>query len=314
MDEWALNTETVEKAYSGNQQSQASVISHLEHGNDPDIVFGNRYKEIGNSQRIGITGPPGAGKSTIVSGLIGHIRREGHNCAVIACDPSSPYSQGALLGDRTRMSEHFTDPDVFIRSMASRGHMGGLAPTTSIVADFLDLCGYKYIFIETVGVGQTEVDVVLKTDTIVVVLTPESGDSIQMMKAGLLEGADIFCINKFDRSGGDSLISDLEFGLSLSKKDWRPPIVPTIAMRNKGVSELFSHIDEHGTYARANGKHDEKKQERFSSEVDFWLHNRIDNRLWQSDRTGIIQRAMIDGVTPWHLAEQIWSERMEEND
>lgn len=312
MDVWALNTEIVEKAYSGNQQSQAAIISHLEQGNNPDIVFGNRYKEIGTSQRVGITGPPGAGKSTLVSRLIGQIRRNGHSCAVIACDPSSPYTRGALLGDRTRMTDHFTDPGVFIRSMASRGHQGGLAPTTSIVADFLDLCGYKFILIETVGVGQTEVDVVLKADTVVVVLTPESGDSIQMMKAGLLEGASIFCINKFDRPGGDALITDLEFGLSLSVLDWYPPIIPTIATKNKGISELFSEIDQHGTYARSNDKHEEKMQERFSSEVDFWLHSKIVNRLWQQNKSSAIQRAMMDGVTPWHLAEQIWNERMEE--
>jgi LAO/AO transport system kinase len=224
MEEKALNSETVNRALNGNHGAQAEIITYLENGGDPEPVFGNNYHKIGQSHRIGITGSPGAGKSSLISRLISVVRRLDQKVAIIACDPSSPYTHGALLGDRTRMSQHFTDNGVFIRSMATRGHLGGMAPKSSIVADFLDICSYPIIIIETVGVGQTEVDVVSKSDTVVVVMTPDSGDSIQMMKAGLLEGADIFCINKSDRPGVDQLDAELQFAVSLWRKPWVPPV------------------------------------------------------------------------------------------
>lgn len=308
----ALNTETVLKALSGNHQAQAEIISYLESGCDPSIVFDDHFAKIGKAQRIGITGPPGAGKSTLVSKLISEVRKSERNCAVIACDPSSPYTQGALLGDRTRMTDHFLDSGVFIRSMATRGNLGGLAPTTSIVADFLDICGYQVIIIETVGVGQTEVDVVTKSDTVVVVMTPESGDSIQMMKAGLLEGADIFCINKFDRPGGESLEADLQFGLSLSSRFWTPPICRAIAKDNSGIKELFEKINQHFEISKNTAEREARLFERYKSEVEFWLGNFVFGKQDEQARTKIIQTAFKTGQKPWETAGSIWNAKMEE--
>ncbi len=307
-----MNSEAIKKALSGNHQAQAEAISYLEAGKDPSLVFGDLYSKIGKAHRVGITGPPGAGKSTIVSRLISEVRHAGSACAVIACDPSSPYTQGALLGDRTRMVDHFTDPGVFIRSMATRGNLGGLAPTASIVADFLDLCGYPVILIETVGVGQTEVDVVSKTDTVIVILTPESGDSIQMMKAGLLEGADIFCINKADRPGSENLEADLQFGLSLAKQAWVPPIVRTIAKDNIGISELFKLIRKHFEHLLTSDKRDSRFFDRYSSEVDFWLSNYILNRESEAKRRAQVKKAFAQGVPPWVIASKLWNSKMEE--
>lgn len=307
-----MNSEIVKKALSGNHQAQAQAISYLEAGRDPSLIFGDLYSKIGKSHRVGITGPPGAGKSTIVSRLITEVRRTGVSCAVIACDPSSPYTHGALLGDRTRMIDHFIDPFVFIRSMATRGNLGGLAPTASIVADFLDICSYPVILIETVGVGQTEVDVVSKTDTVVVILTPESGDSIQMMKAGLLEGADIFCINKADRPGGDNLEVDLQFGLSLSKLAWIPPIVKTIAKDNIGISDLYKQINKHFEHLLTSDKRDMRHFDRYTSEVDFWLSNYILNKENEPKRMTQVKSAFTQGIPPWVIASKLWASKMEE--
>lgn len=308
----ALNTEVITKAISGNHQAQAETISYLESGNNPAIVFDMHFSKIGKAHRIGITGPPGAGKSTLVSKLISQVRKSGKNCAIIACDPSSPYTQGALLGDRTRMTDHFLDPGVFIRSMATRGNLGGLAPTTSIIADFLDICDYPVIIIETVGVGQTEVDVVTKSDTVVVVMTPESGDSIQMMKAGLLEGADIFCINKFDRPGGEALEADLQFGLSLSSHKWIPPICRTIAKENFGIKELYDKINEHFETSKNTPEREQRLYERYKSEVEFWIGNFIFGKQQEQLRMKAIQSAFKTGQKPWETANSIWKAKMEE--
>ncbi|HNW31065.1 MAG TPA: methylmalonyl Co-A mutase-associated GTPase MeaB [Caldisericia bacterium] len=307
-----MNTETVERAKAGNHQAQAEIITYLENGKNPEIIFGDSYHCIGNAHRIGITGPPGAGKSTVVSKLITEVRRTGSKCAVVACDPSSPYTHGALLGDRTRMVDHFTDPGVFIRSMATRGNLGGLAPTTSIVADFLDFCGYPVILIETVGVGQTEVDVVSKTDTVVVIITPESGDSIQMMKAGLLEGADIFCINKTDRPGGDVMEADLTFGLGLSSRDWAPPIVKTIAKESIGISELYTQIKKHMEHLIKNDERNNKCIERYFSEIDFWLESFVFDKALEPERKKYIQKSFGEDTPPWTVAKTLWKNKMEE--
>lgn len=311
--EKALNSNTVKNAIAGNHGAQAEIISYLEDGGDPDIIFGNYYTSIGKAHRIGITGSPGAGKSSLISRLISVIRRLDKKVAIIACDPSSPYTHGALLGDRTRMTQHFTDNGVFIRSMATRGHLGGMAPKSSIVADFLDICGYPIIIIETVGVGQTEVDVVSKSDTVVVVMTPDSGDSIQMMKAGLLEGADIFCINKSDKSGADQLDAELQFAVSLWRKAWVPPIVRTVAKEDIGIADLYDQITNHFDYLIRTNERATKINERYQAEVDFWLLGNIFGNSYEPLKKKLSERAIELGQPPWEIAKSLWLEVLEES-
>lgn len=308
----ALSSETVRNALEGHHGAQAEVISYLENGGDPDIVFGGNYHKIGRAHRVGITGSPGAGKSTLISRLISVVRRHDNRIAIIACDPSSPYTHGALLGDRTRMAQHFTDNGVFIRSMATRGHLGGMAPKSSIVADFLDICGYPVIIIETVGVGQTEVDVVTKSDTVVVVMTPDSGDSIQMMKAGLLEGADIFCINKSEKIGTEQLEAELQFAVSLWRKPWIPPIVRTVAKEDRGIAELYEQIKKHMEFMLKTNERATKIRDRYQSEVDFWLMSNIFGNSYEPLKQKISEKAIELGQPPWEVARNLWLEVLEE--
>ncbi len=204
------------------------------------------YPKLGKAQRIGVTGPPGAGKSTLVDRLTELFRKEGKKVGILAVDPSSPFSGGAILGDRIRMQRHSTDEGVFIRSMSTRGSHGGLARATHEVAHLLDAFGFDVILIETVGVGQTELDVIDLADTVVVVLVPESGDSVQTMKAGLMEIADIFVVNKADRDGATRLVADLHMllGLVEIQPEWKTPILLTEAENKKGIQELYQKIQE----------------------------------------------------------------------
>jgi LAO/AO transport system kinase len=307
-----LNSETVRNAIAGNHGAQAEIITYLENGGNPDPILGENYHRIGRSHRIGITGSPGAGKSSLISRLISVVRRLDLKTAVIACDPSSPYTHGALLGDRTRMGQHFTDNGVFIRSMATRGHLGGMAPKSSIVADFLDICGYPIIIIETVGVGQTEVDVVSKSDTVVVVMTPDSGDSIQMMKAGLLEGADIFCINKSEKPGADQLEAELQFAVSLWRKPWVPPIVRTVAKEDMGIAELYEQVRKHYDYLIKTNERAEKINERYFMEVDFWLLGNVFDTNYESLKRRLSEKAIELGQPPWEVARSLWNEVLED--
>ncbi|MBA3286955.1 MAG: methylmalonyl Co-A mutase-associated GTPase MeaB, partial [Acidimicrobiia bacterium] len=269
--------------------------------------------QSGAASTVGITGAPGSGKSTLTSAVVGHLRERGDEVAVLAVDPSSPFTGGAILGDRVRMQDHATDVGVFIRSMATRGHLGGLALATPEAVRLLDALGYRTIVIETVGVGQVEVEVAAAADTTVVVVTPGWGDSVQANKAGLMEVADVFVVNKADRRGADGTRRDLEQMLDLAGHraagDWRPPILATVATSGDGVPELWAAVEAHQRHAAASGERDRRRQVRLTNELREILTRRFEERA--RDRLGdaawqdLEQRVLDREVDPWSAADQL---------
>jgi LAO/AO transport system kinase len=224
----------------------------------------------GQAHVVGLTGSPGVGKSTVAGALVTHYRDEGHRVGVLAVDPSSPFTGGALLGDRVRMQEHATDDQVFIRSMASRGHLGGLALATPQALRILDAAGFGLILVETVGVGQAEVEIASLADTVLVVVAPGLGDSIQAAKAGILEIADVFAVNKSDRPGSQEVIRDLRTMLAMATYgpgDWKPPLVPTAAASGTGIGDLAAAIDQHRDWLATSGRLPERRQARAGQEI-----------------------------------------------
>ncbi len=243
--------ELVEGARGGQARALARLISMVEDASPQLREVAEALTPLaGGARVVGLTGPPGVGKSTSTSVLVSTLREQGERVGVLAVDPSSPFSGGALLGDRIRMQEHATDPGVYIRSMATRGHLGGVAAATGAALRVLDAAGADVVLIETVGVGQSEVDIVSLADSTILLLAPGMGDGVQAAKAGILEVADAFVVNKADRDGAADLVRDLKYMISLGRKDkvgpiWRPPIVQTVASRGEGADDLVAAIDEH---------------------------------------------------------------------
>jgi LAO/AO transport system kinase len=269
--------ELVERARDGDRGALAKLITRVEEGGaEARAVVAALHAHTGEAWSIGITGAPGAGKSTLTDRIIARIRAGGAAVGVLAVDPTSPFSGGAILGDRVRMQEHATDTGVFIRSMATRGHLGGLAMATPQAARVLDAVGTPWIVIETVGVGQVEVEIARHADTTVVVVNPRWGDAVQAAKAGLLEIADVFAVNKADRPGAADTVRDLEGMLELAgDTSWRPPVVCTTATTGDGIEELWDAILRHREHLRTSGEDTARRRERLRAEVRTIVAERL---------------------------------------
>ncbi|MGH9399483.1 MAG: methylmalonyl Co-A mutase-associated GTPase MeaB [Thermoanaerobaculia bacterium] len=261
---------------AGRSRDIGRAISAVERDGGSREILAALHAKTGRARIVGVTGPPGAGKSTLVSRLAQNLRRAGKTVGIVAVDPSSPFTGGAILGDRIRMTEIYTDPGVFIRSMATRGALGGLARATSDAVDVLDAAGFDVVLIETVGVGQDEVDIVRAADTTAVVLVPGQGDDIQAIKAGLLEIADVFVVNKADREGADRAVAELATMLDLSgERPWRPPIVRTVAPRGEGVAEALAAFDAHGAFLSSSGEAASRRRQRARARLLALLDERF---------------------------------------
>ncbi|MGI8722081.1 MAG: methylmalonyl Co-A mutase-associated GTPase MeaB [Geodermatophilaceae bacterium] len=267
-------TDLVARARAGQARAVARLISLVEDAS-PKLreISAALVRHVGHAQIIGLTGSPGVGKSTTTTALVTAFRAAGKRVGVLAVDPSSPFSGGALLGDRVRMQEHALDPDVFIRSMASRGHLGGLAWATPQALRVLDAAGCDVVLIETVGVGQAEVEIAQLADTTMVLLAPGMGDGIQAAKAGILEVADLYVVNKADRDGATQTVRDLRYMLSLGGRHsaagaWRPPIVATVASRGEGIDEVVAALDKHRRWLGDSGERARRQQERAAAEIE----------------------------------------------
>src|SRR5579884_385774 len=249
---------------AGDPRALARAISRCESGRGADLIRA-LYPLTGRALTVGLTGPPGVGKSTLTSALVTHVRALGKTVGVVSVDPSSPFSHGALLGDRIRLSEHFTDPDVFIRSMASRGHLGGLAGATADAVSLMDAFGKDVVLIETVGVGQSEIEIAEVADTTVVALQPGSGDAVQVLKAGVLEIADVFVVNKSDHPMALQLQREIRAMMEmLTFEGWVPKLVSTQALEGKGIDALWDAIVQHDAWLRQTGAIERKHREAFA--------------------------------------------------
>ena len=266
--DWTRET-LVAAVLEGDKRALARAITLVENGEPMayDVVR-DLYPHTGGAYLIGVTGPPGVGKSSLISQLVRHVRELGRTVGVISVDPSSPFTQGALLGDRIRLTDHFLDPDVFIRSMGTRGHLGGLAETTLQAALVLDAAGKDLIFLETVGAGQSEVEVIGIADSVLLVLMPGSGDSVQALKAGIMEIPDVIAVNKMDHPAAKTMLSEVRSILALDHdRDWKPPIVLTEAMRGENVETLWDKVAEHRAHLEEGGQLEERRRRNLAGEV-----------------------------------------------
>ena len=295
---------------AGDRLALARLITRVEN-RGPEIpeIMRAIQPRLGRAHVLGITGPPGAGKSTLVDRLTSHLRTEGAAVGVLAVDPSSPFTGGAVLGDRIRMQAHTLDPEVFIRSMATRGSLGGLAGATGDVLKLMDAFGFPWVLVETVGVGQTELDIVKLADTTVVALVPESGDSVQAMKAGLMEVADIFVVNKADRDGAHALMAELRFSVhlhyssSVSPKDidWEIPVLAAQATNDVGLAELLAEVKHHRSVLEQTGALEKRRRARRRADLRTLLIEEFAGRVMTSVEADPELVATMDAVAEGKL-------------
>jgi len=310
----------LERFLQGDRIACARMITLVEDNSalaekDVSQVFAALKERMGRALRIGITGPPGAGKSSLADKLTLLWRKQGKTIGIVAVDPTSPFTGGAILGDRIRMTEIAMDPGVFIRSMATRGSLGGLARRTQEVSDLLDAFGKDILLIETVGVGQSELEIAGAADVTLVVLVPESGDSIQAMKAGLMEIGDLFVVNKADRPGADQAVSDIEMILKLKDKEVRTPILKTTATTGEGVEDLRVAIEKQVELLQATGGWEGRRERRVRERIAELVEDRIRGRLWERGKTRIAELAkgvMLGRESLFEAAERAYQELMEE--
>ena len=306
----------VERLLSGDRRALARVISKIER-EDPatrEIVSGI-YPHTGKALCVGFTGPPGVGKSSIMAKLIELYREEDKKVGVVSVDPSSPFSRGAILGDRIRLSDHFLDPGVFIRSMGSRGHLGGLAGASQLAALAMEAAGMDVVLYETVGVGQGEVEVASAADTVVLALQPGAGDAVQALKAGVMEIADIFCINKADHphapGAANEVRSILEIGQELDPQPWFPPIIMTRGDTGEGIEELKTAIEKHRSYLEESGRLEERRRASLKEFVISWAKDRLEKEMHErlkGEDTELMERVYERELDPISASEKLFRE------
>lgn len=303
----------VNQLLAGNRRALAKVISLIEDETEgKQQLLQQLYNRTGKGYVVGITGSPGAGKSSLVDKLTGQLRRSGKTVGVIAVDPTSPFTGGALLGDRIRMGTHVLDEGVFIRSMGTRGSLGGLSRSTKEAIKAFDAFGTEVILVETVGVGQSELDVMNAVDTTVVVLTPGAGDSIQTMKAGIMEIADVFAINKADMEGADRVAMEVEGMLDMDSRprQWRPPVVPVISLRGEGFDKLEEAINNHRNYLETSGELEALRRKRLRGEVMDIILDQVRYTITNKFRaTGqfeeLVEKVLRRETDPYTAADQV---------